>query len=92
MKVEPVPLQTVRLMYVEDIILSKISTIPSPLDPLVEKAIQDFCKERIETLIRRAEDEHSGNPKQPKEPLIRLRVRNLLILSITVNSIIVYIL
>lgn len=74
MKPEIIPLQTPRQMYVETIRLSdRIPTKGASEEDLEEKA-RAFCEERVEQLLMRAEDEHSGHPKQPVKPLIRLRV------------------
>lgn len=74
LKHEYIELKTVRQMYVEDIALKGVACIPAPSAPTIEEDIQSYCKERVEILLERAESERSGHPKQPKEPLIRLRV------------------
>nr|XP_039254214.1 double-strand break repair protein MRE11-like [Styela clava] len=74
MKPEYIPLRSVRNMYVEDIVLKDVSCISDPTKPMVEEEIQAYCEERVESILIKAEDDLSGHPKQPKLPLIRLRV------------------
>lgn len=74
MKCEPILLQTVRQMYVEDIILSTCSGLPEPNHPDIEDFIKDYCEEKVQMVLDKAEDARSGHPKQPTIPLIRLRV------------------
>ncbi|KAK7112168.1 double-strand break repair protein MRE11-like [Littorina saxatilis] len=71
-KVTPIPLTTVRQFYLEDVVLA--DTTLNPNDPNVGRKIEAFCREKVEALLEKAESEHSGSRKQPKEPLIRLRV------------------
>ncbi|KAL8607335.1 hypothetical protein ACOMHN_039485 [Nucella lapillus] len=71
-KVTPIPLQTVRQFYLEDVVLGDTSL--NPCDPSVGKKVEAFCREKVERLLEKAELEHSGNRKQPKEPLVRLRI------------------
>lgn len=77
MKSEFIELKTVRNMYVEDIILKTVRNIPDPSVPTIEKDIQEYCEEKVELLIERSAQEMTGHPKQPDQPLIRLRVSHL---------------
>ena len=71
---EIIPLKTPRQMYVENVKLSdKLKTKGKSPEELDERA-RAYCEERVEMLIQQAEEERSGHPRQPKEPLIRLRV------------------
>ncbi|XP_013386633.1 double-strand break repair protein MRE11 [Lingula anatina] len=71
-KITKVELETVRPFYMEDVVLSETSL--NPEEPEVSKQVEAFCSEKVEAMIERAESEHTGNPRQPDKPLIRLRV------------------
>ncbi|CAH1794958.1 unnamed protein product [Owenia fusiformis] len=43
-------------------------------DPDISKQTEVYCSEIVDELLEKAERDHTGNPKQPKQPLIRLRV------------------
>ena len=75
METDIIRLRTVRQMYVENINLAESVRIKSSSREELERAARDYCNERVELLLMRAEDERSGHPKQPIKPLIRLRVR-----------------
>eukprot|EP00057_Strongylocentrotus_purpuratus_P032570 XP_788079.4 PREDICTED: double-strand break repair protein MRE11A-like [Strongylocentrotus purpuratus] len=66
MKCTKLKLETVRPFYIEDIALQDTT--------LDRDDVNAFCTEKVEALIQRAEDEHTGNRKQPTLPLIRLQV------------------
>ncbi|XP_063161946.1 double-strand break repair protein MRE11 [Candoia aspera] len=74
MKMQKIPLQTVRPFYIEDIVLADHLDIFHPDNPNVAQVIQDFCMEKVEMMLENSEREHLRNPKQPEKPLIRLRV------------------
>ncbi|CAK8692910.1 unnamed protein product [Clavelina lepadiformis] len=74
METDIIRLRTVRQMYVENVNLAESIRIKSPSREELERAARDYCNERVELLLMRAEDERSGHPKQPIKPLIRLRV------------------
>ncbi|XP_042189906.1 double-strand break repair protein MRE11 [Callorhinchus milii] len=74
MRMQKIPLKTVRQFHIEDIILRDHSAIFNPEDPKVTQKIEAFCAEKVEALLDLAEREHLGNPGQPEKPLIRLRV------------------
>lgn len=71
-KMTKIPLETVRQFYMEDIMLSDTSL--NPEDHNVNKQVEAYCTEKVESLIEKAEMEHTGNRKQPEKPLIRLRI------------------
>lgn len=71
-KMTKIPLETVRQFYMEDIVLGDTSL--NPHDHNIAKKVEAFCSEKVETLLEKAESEHSGNSKQPNMPLIRLRI------------------
>ena len=74
MKIEKIPLLSVRQMYVETIVLSEVvKKLPSV--EATEKAVQKYCKKRVEALLKEASQNRSGHRDQPVKPLIRLRVK-----------------
>lgn len=64
-----VKLETVRPFYIEDVVLSN-----TDIDPTQEERVMAYLVEKVEQLIEKAGREHSGNPRQPDKPLIRIRV------------------
>ncbi|XP_068786561.1 double-strand break repair protein MRE11 isoform X3 [Struthio camelus] len=74
MKMQKIPLKTVRSFYMEDIVLGDHPDLFNPDNPKVTQAIQAFCMEKVEMMLDNAERERLGNPQQPEKPLIRLRV------------------
>ncbi|XP_052818533.1 double-strand break repair protein MRE11-like [Mya arenaria] len=71
-KITPIRLETVRQFYMEDIVLSDTSL--NPLDHDIGKKVEAYCQRRVEDLLERAAREHTGNKKQPTQPLIRIRI------------------
>ncbi|KAK3579518.1 hypothetical protein CHS0354_028347 [Potamilus streckersoni] len=71
-KMSKIPLQTVRQFYMKDVVLSDTSLNPADHD--IVKKVEAYCQEVVESLLDKAELEHTGNKKQDKKPLIRLRV------------------
>ncbi|KAL7983263.1 hypothetical protein Chor_000139 [Crotalus horridus] len=74
MKMQKIPLQTVRPFYLEDLVLADYPDFFLPDNPKVTQVIQDFCMEKVEMMLEKAERHRLGNSKQPEKPLIRLRV------------------
>ncbi|XP_061847418.1 double-strand break repair protein MRE11 isoform X2 [Colius striatus] len=74
MKMQKIPLETVRTFHMEDIVLADHQDLFNPDNPKVTQAIQAFCMEKIELMLDSAERERLGNPRQPEKPLVRLRV------------------
>ncbi|ELU06474.1 hypothetical protein CAPTEDRAFT_226161 [Capitella teleta] len=72
MKIEKIPLETVRQFYFEELVLQDTSL--SPDDPKCEDKVEKYCEEKVEEMLYQSGMERSGNRRQPKEPLIRLRV------------------
>ncbi|KAL4121253.1 hypothetical protein QTP88_013801 [Uroleucon formosanum] len=68
-KMEPLKLKTVRLMHFETIKLSECDE-----DVSTSKKTQEFVRRHIEDILLRLSLKYSDHPKQPKLPLIRLRV------------------
>ncbi|XP_022175079.1 double-strand break repair protein MRE11 [Myzus persicae] len=68
-KMEPLELKTVRLMHFETIRLSECDE-----DVSTSKKTQEFVRRQIEDILLRLSHKYSGHDKQPKLPLIRLRV------------------
>ncbi|XP_029650528.1 double-strand break repair protein MRE11 [Octopus sinensis] len=71
-KISKLPLETVRQFYTEDIVLMETNLKPDDLK--ISKKMEDFCAEKVDSYVRLAESSHTGHAKQPKKPLIRLRV------------------
>lgn len=71
-KITKIPLQTVRQFYIEYILLSETGLDLEDSD--ISNKVVTYCKEKVDSFLDRAIIEHSGNNKQPKKPLIRLRV------------------
>ncbi|XP_072044280.1 double-strand break repair protein MRE11-like isoform X2 [Amphiura filiformis] len=74
-----IPLETVRPFCIEDVVLSGDGKFmqmikANPNDPKISEYVEDYCEAKVDSLIAQADAEHSGNAKQPKLPLIRLRV------------------
>ncbi|RWS29925.1 double-strand break repair protein MRE11A-like isoform X2 [Leptotrombidium deliense] len=71
-KVRPIPLKTTRKLYFESL------NIEEEFLQLNIKANADsmfkYCVDRVEDILHKAAVEHSGDVREPKEPLIRLRV------------------
>ncbi|KAG1669705.1 Double-strand break repair protein MRE11 [Nymphon striatum] len=67
---EKIPLQTVRPIYVETIDLQKCH-----YDLTMEENVMEYCKEKLDEILKKAE-ENIGYEKQPKLPLVRLRVEH----------------
>ncbi|XP_075054844.1 double-strand break repair protein MRE11 isoform X2 [Mixophyes fleayi] len=74
MNMQKIPLQTVRQFFIEDVVLSDHPDIFNPDNPKVTQDIENFCTEKIETMLEAAERERLGNTRMPDKPLIRLRV------------------
>ncbi|NXD11920.1 MRE11 protein, partial [Nothocercus nigrocapillus] len=74
MKIEKIPLETVRSFHMEDVVLADYPNLFNPDNPKVTQAIQAFCMEKVEMMLDNAERDRLGNPRQPEKPLIRLRV------------------
>ncbi|XP_006821584.2 double-strand break repair protein MRE11-like [Saccoglossus kowalevskii] len=72
MKCSKIPLKTVRQFYTEDVVLCETSLNPEDFN--ITQIVEEFCVAKVEALLERAESDHTGNPRQPKLPLIRIRV------------------
>ena len=71
-RINTIPLKTVRPFIWETIdipnLIGRGSLAPD------EDSIRDFCRQRVEQMIQKARLDHSGDERQPKQPLIRLRL------------------
>ncbi|KAM5181167.1 double-strand break repair protein MRE11 [Mantella aurantiaca] len=74
MNMQKIPLQTVRQFFIDDVVLADYPDIFNPDNPKVTQDIENFCIEKIESMLDIAERERLGNTRQPDKPLIRLRV------------------
>lgn len=71
---DPIRLQTVRPFIFESINMAEYFDELRLDEGDVQQKMQTFAAEKIEGLIKRAEEKLTGNQKQPKLPLIRLRL------------------
>ncbi|XP_023225241.1 double-strand break repair protein MRE11-like [Centruroides sculpturatus] len=71
-KMTKIPLQTVRQFYIEYISLNETGLDLEDSD--ITNKVITYCKEKVDSFLDRAIIEHTGNSKQPKKPLIRLRI------------------
>ncbi|XP_063061928.1 double-strand break repair protein MRE11 [Engraulis encrasicolus] len=74
MKLQKIPLQTSRRLYMQDVCLSELTELFTPHTPNVTQRTMAYCQEKVEEMLDEAEQERVGNPQMPEKPLIRLRV------------------
>lgn len=73
LQLTPIELKTVRQFYLESLSLNDyFNKIGKKHVSVVD--VEELCTKKIEEMIARAKEEHSGDPQQPELPLIRLRV------------------
>ncbi|XP_015785996.1 double-strand break repair protein MRE11 [Tetranychus urticae] len=71
---EPIPLKTTRRLICEDINIDNLlSNRGDRDDDELNQVIFEFIADKIQDVINMAAVEHSGDPREPKEPLIRIR-------------------
>ncbi|CAH2229383.1 jg1516, partial [Pararge aegeria aegeria] len=70
--VTPLPLKTVRPFIFKTVVLSEENLGEEDVNE--KEKVQNFLKEKVTEAIKEAESLHSGDPKQPSLPLIRLSV------------------
>ncbi|KAH8377786.1 hypothetical protein KR093_007112, partial [Drosophila rubida] len=70
----PLPLQTVRPFIFDSVIIADWADRLNLSEGDASTKVYNFAKERVETMIERARELITGHPKQPTEPLIRLRL------------------
>ncbi|XP_055606685.1 double-strand break repair protein MRE11 [Uranotaenia lowii] len=73
-RLDPIRLQTVRPFIFESVNLADYSDELQLDEGDVQEKVQAFAAEKVEEMIARAKEKLSGNEKQPKVPLIRLRL------------------
>ncbi|KXJ68122.1 hypothetical protein RP20_CCG005594 [Aedes albopictus] len=73
-RLDPIRLQTVRPFIFESINMAEYFDELGLDEGDVQQKMQTFAAEKIEDMIKRAEEKLTGNEKQPKVPLIRLRL------------------
>ncbi|XP_055840402.1 double-strand break repair protein MRE11-like isoform X2 [Episyrphus balteatus] len=73
-QIQPLPLKTVRPFIFESITLSDFSEEYGLDQADAAEKVQNLAKEKMEEMIKRAEERLTNHPKQPKLPLIRLRI------------------
>lgn len=73
LQLTPIKLKTVRQFYLETVSLNDhFSKLGKKNVSVID--VEEFCSKKIEEMIAIAAEEHSGDPRQPNLPLIRLRV------------------
>lgn len=73
-RLDPIRLQTVRPFIFESVNIAEYFDDLRLDEGDVQQKMQNFAAKKIEELIQRAEEKLTGNQKQPKLPLIRLRL------------------
>lgn len=75
MKLQEIPLKTVRQFFIEDVVLADHQDCFTPDTPHVTKKVEDYCSAKVTEMLDEAERERLGCRLTPEKPLIRLRVR-----------------
>lgn len=75
MKLQEIPLKTVRQFFIEDVVLADHQDCFTPDTPHVTKKVEDYCFAKVTEMLDEAERERLGCRLTPEKPLIRLRVR-----------------
>lgn len=73
-RLDPIRLQTVRPFIFESVNMAEYFDELGLDEGDVQQKMQNFAAERIEDMIKRAKEKLTENEKQPKVPLIRLRL------------------
>uniref|UniRef100_A0A182YS68 Double-strand break repair protein n=1 Tax=Anopheles stephensi TaxID=30069 RepID=A0A182YS68_ANOST len=73
-RMDPIPLKSVRPFVFESVDLATVQEELALDEGDVQQRVQDFATERIEAMIERAKTKITGYARQPKLPLIRLRL------------------
>ncbi|XP_053675094.1 double-strand break repair protein MRE11 [Anopheles nili] len=73
-RMDPIPLKTVRPFEFETIDLAKLSSELELEEGDIQQKVIDYAAERVEELINRSQKKLTGYERQPKLPLIRLRL------------------
>uniref|UniRef100_A0A182N7G6 Double-strand break repair protein n=1 Tax=Anopheles dirus TaxID=7168 RepID=A0A182N7G6_9DIPT len=73
-RMDPIPLKSVRPFVFESVDLASVQDELALDEGNVQKKVEDFATERVEAMIERAKTMLTGYPRQPKLPLIRLRL------------------
>lgn len=74
MKLQKLPLKTVRQFFIQDVVLADYQDLFSPDTPHVTKKVENFCYAKVSEMLEEAERERLGSPMTPEKPLVRLRV------------------
>lgn len=70
----PLPLKTVRPFIFESVVLSEHAAEIDEGDEDTSHNVQTFVKKVLDGMIEKAKTQLTGHPRQPKLPLIRLRI------------------
>lgn len=74
-KLEPIKLKTVRPFVFETIDLENYKDRLETRGLDIQDKVQKLIAEKVEEMIERSKKQLTGHPKQPKEPIIRLRMQ-----------------
>ncbi|XP_050097723.1 double-strand break repair protein MRE11 [Anopheles aquasalis] len=73
-RMDPIPLQTVRPFEFETVDLSTVIDEVELAGVDAPQKVMQFATDRVEAMIERSKAKHTDNERQPKRPLIRLRL------------------
>ncbi|XP_067627330.1 double-strand break repair protein MRE11 [Eurosta solidaginis] len=73
-QMKSLPLQTVRPFVFDSVDLTQMAEELKLDEGDVTNKVMAMAKQRVEEMIERAKEQETGHPKQPKLPLIRLRI------------------
>ncbi|XP_016994383.2 double-strand break repair protein MRE11 [Drosophila takahashii] len=73
-KLKPLPLQTVRPFVFESVVLPDRAEELGLDEGDAANKVFKFAKDRVEAMLEQAKAQHTGHPRQPTLPLIRLRL------------------
>ncbi|XP_017077722.2 double-strand break repair protein MRE11 [Drosophila eugracilis] len=73
-KLHPLPLRTVRPFVFESVVLPDMADELGLDEGDASNKVFQFAKDRVEDMLQRATSQHTGHPRQPTLPLIRLRL------------------
>lgn len=73
-RLEPIKLRTVRPFIFDSLDLANYKDQLNVRRMDVQEQVRKIVEERVEEMLERAKGKLTGHPKQPKEPIIRLRV------------------
>ncbi|XP_016964652.1 double-strand break repair protein MRE11 [Drosophila biarmipes] len=73
-KLKALPLQTVRPFVYESVVLPDLAEELGLNEGDASNKVFKFARDRVEAMLEKAATQHTGHPRQPTLPLIRLRL------------------